>query len=398
MRVTALIVIPLLIASMAPRTLAQEVSPNLLTGRWRAHWIRPTADAPPKGFGVYLFRKTFDVAAAPQRFVIHATADNRYELFVNGKRLLTGPARGDLNHWRFETADIAAALRPGANVIAAVVWNFAEEAPMAQVTHETGLLIQGDTAAEEIVNTDRSWKAARNESVSLLLIDRASIFHEYFVGGPGEQVDGARYPWGWESPGFDDTGWSGVTELTIGGPRGIRDTPSRWMLVPRAIPPMQEALERFARIARAEGAQPSSTLLQGTGAWTVPPRSTVTLLLDRGYLTTAYPELVTSGGRGASVTLTYAEALRERAAGGKKGAKGNRNEIEGKSLAGLRDRFNPDGGQGRLFRPLWWRTFRYVEVGIDRPATSRWRSTTSVRCSRHTPSRSAAASRATSPR
>ena len=63
---------------------------------------------------------------------------------------------------------------------------------MAQVTHETGLLVQGDTAAEAAVNTDKTWKAVRNDAVSLLLIDRPSIFHEYFVGGPGEQVDGQR--------------------------------------------------------------------------------------------------------------------------------------------------------------------------------------------------------------
>ncbi len=342
---------------------AQRPGPELLAGRWPAHWIRP-ADAPPKGFGVYHFRKTFDLAAAPQRFVIHATADNRYELFVNGQRLLTGPARGDLNHWRFESLDIAQALRAGPNVIAAVVWNFAEEAPMAQVTHETGLLVQGDTAAEAAVNTDRRWKAVRNDAVSLLLIDRPSIFHEYFVGGPGEQVDGERYPWGWESPEFSDTSWKTVSELTIGAPRGIRDTPSRWMLVPRSIPLMAEALERFDRIARADGAQPPSAVPPGAGAWLVAPHSTVTLLLDRGHLTTAYPEILTSGGRGASITLTYAEALREEAPGGKKGSKGNRNEIQGKVIAGLRDRFVADGGRARLFRPLWWRTFRYVEISV----------------------------------
>jgi len=374
---------------------AQRPGPELLAGRWPAHWIRP-ADAPPKGFGVYHFRKTFDLAAAPQRFVIHATADNRYELFVNGQRLLTGPARGDLNHWRFESLDIAQALRAGPNVIAAVVWNFAEEAPMAQVTHETGLLVQGDTAAEAAVNTDRRWKAVRNDAVSLLLIDRPSIFHEYFVGGPGEQVDGERYPWGWESPEFSDTSWKTVSELTIGAPRGIRDTPSRWMLVPRSIPLMAEALERFDRIARANGAQPPSAVPPGAGAWLVAPHSTVTLLLDRGHLTTAYPEILTSGGRGASITLTYAEALREEAPGGKKGSKGNRNEIQGKVIAGLRDRFVADGGRARLFRPLWWRTFRYVEISVP-PPTSRSPWTTSGRASRHIPSRSEGGSRAATP-
>ena len=91
----------------------------------------------------------------------------------------------------------------------------------------------------------------------------------------------------------------------------------------------------------------------------------MTLLLDRGHLTTAYPEIVTSWRPGAAITLTYTEALRASRADGKKGEKGNRNEIEGKVIAGLRDRFLPDGGRGRLFRPLWWRTFRYVEVAVE---------------------------------
>ena len=89
------------------------------------------------------------------------------------------------------------------------------------------------------------------------------------------------------------------------------------MLVPRSIPPMEEAAERFVKVARAEGGVVPSALLQGGGAWSVPPRTSVTLLLDRGHLTTAYPEVVTSGGRGSSITLTYAEALREAPVGGK---------------------------------------------------------------------------------
>jgi hypothetical protein len=63
------------------------------------------------------------------------SGDNRYELFVNGARVLSGPARGDLNHWRFETLDIAPHLTAGKNVLAGVVWNFAELAPMAQMTN-----------------------------------------------------------------------------------------------------------------------------------------------------------------------------------------------------------------------------------------------------------------------
>jgi hypothetical protein len=342
-------------------------NPDLLRSRWSAKWIRP-AGAPPKGFGVYHLRKAFDVAAKPNRFVIHVTADNRYELFVNGVRAVAGPARGDLDHWRFETADIAPLLREGKNLVAAVVWNFAGDAPMAQFTHETGFLLQGDTGAEAAVNTDNSWKATRNDSVTPLPIDRASIFHEYYVGGVGEQVSAAQYPWGWQRPEFDDGAWTGTDEVGPAAPRGIRDSPSRWFLVPRTIPHMDEHPERFARVARAEGPAPPPAFLAGSARWTIPANTKATILVDRGHLTTAYPEVLTSGGSGARVSLTYAEALRAVRPDGRKGDKGNRNAIEGKAIAGVRDRFLPDGGPGRLFRPLWWRTFRYVEVAVETAA------------------------------
>jgi hypothetical protein len=339
------------------------INPELLSSRWSAQWIRPEG-ATSKGFGVYHFRKHLALEMKPERFVVHVSGDNRYELFVNGVRVLVGPARGDLNHWRFETADIASHLRAGDNVLAAVVWNFADEAPMAQVTYQTGFILQGDGPAEQAANTNRSWKAIRNDAISLLPIDRAAIFHQYFAAGPGEQVDAARYPWGWETRELDDSRWVAVREVSVGGPRAIRDSPSRWFLVPSPLPPQESRPDRFAKVARVDGAAPGSGWLEGSRAWTVPPNTTVRVLLDRGELTTAYPEVVTTGGRGASIALTYAEALLTPRADGKRGEKGNRAEIEGKKIGGLRDRFLPDGGQSRLFRPLWWRTYRYVEVEI----------------------------------
>jgi alpha-L-rhamnosidase len=354
-------------ATPSTRIVAQSVNPKLLDSRWAASWIGHKG-APPRGFGVYLFRRVFELQAVPSRFVVHATADQRYELFVNGRRVATGPARGDLDHWRFETLDIAKHLAAGRNVLAAVVWNYAQEAPMAQISHQTGFLLQGDGEAEAMVNTGQSWRTSVNPAVSLLPIDRKAIFYEYFVGGPGEVVDASRYPWGWEQPTFDDQSWGEAERLTIGGPRGIRDTPARWFLVPRSIPLMEDTPERLAKVVRSDGDSVPADVLRGTAPWTIPARTKVTALVDRSQLTTAYPEIVTSGGKGATITLTYAEALQTPRADGKKGEKGNRNEIEGKVIAGLADRFLPDGGERRLFRPLWWRTFRYVQVAVETAA------------------------------
>jgi hypothetical protein len=78
---------------------------------WRASWIA-VPGAPATEYGVYHFRRTFELAAKPERFVVHVSGDNRYQLFVNGRRVAWGPARGDLFHWRYETVDAAPYLEP----------------------------------------------------------------------------------------------------------------------------------------------------------------------------------------------------------------------------------------------------------------------------------------------
>lgn len=340
----------------ASPTSPQAQNPELLGRRWKANWIT-SPDGPQREFGVFHFRKTFSLESVPPHFVLHASGDNRYELFVNGTRVLAGPARGDLDHWRYETLEIAPYLRVGRNVLAAVVWNFADLAPMGQMSSEAGLIVQGDGMAEGVVDTNSSWRTLASHAVEMIPLDRDKIPH-YTVVGPGERVDGRYYPWGWETTGYDDSAWKPAYPLTPGGPRGIQDSPSRWMLVPRSIPLMEERVERASRLVRASGVEVPAEFLQGRARVTVPAETRATLLLDQTYLTTAYPELVTSGGRGAEVTLTYAESLWQ----GQN--KGNRNETEGKQILGYHDQFLPDGGERRLFRPLWWRTFRYLQIDI----------------------------------
>ena len=175
---------------LSPITISdgQMVNPELLGRPWKAKWIA-SPDGPRREFGVFHFRKSFSLLSPPARFVIHPSGDNRYELFANGERILAGPARGDLYHWRFETLDIASHLRAGKNVLAAVVWNFAESAPMAQMTNETGFILQGDTEREALVNTDSGWKSFRDLGVEMIPSDSKKL-GDYFVVGPGERLDG----------------------------------------------------------------------------------------------------------------------------------------------------------------------------------------------------------------
>ena len=110
-------------------------------GRWSAQWITsPEADG---GYGVYFFRKSLTLSGDPEQFIIHVSADNRYKLYVNGTQVALGPAKGDVRNWSFDTVDIAPWLHAGENLVAAVVWNFAEQRPVALMSlGKAGFLLQ----------------------------------------------------------------------------------------------------------------------------------------------------------------------------------------------------------------------------------------------------------------
>ena len=354
----------LLVAALAQVGFAQPVAspggpginPELLNDRWSARWIYP-ADEPPAAFGVYHYRKQFDLPEKPGRFVVHVTADNRYQLFVNGNRVSWGPARGSLFRWQYETVELSPWLKAGRNQVAAVVWNFAQYAPEAQVTNRTAFLLQGDTDKERVIDTDASWKCVQNKAYSPIPFTHEQM-RGYFVAGPGEKVEAAQYPWGWEHPDFDDRKWpdADTDERSYGSPRLIRDAGNRWMLIPRTIPPMAETPQRFEAVRQSLGVPVPAGFPENPVPLKIPAHTKASLLLDQGVLTTGFPELDVSGGRGAGLSIGYAEALYN--PGARRGDKGNRNEIDDKEFVGYYDRFELDGGMNRALRPLWWRTWR----------------------------------------
>ncbi|MDR2499210.1 MAG: alpha-L-rhamnosidase N-terminal domain-containing protein [Tannerellaceae bacterium] len=342
-----------------------NVNADLFKGRWKARWIS-VAGEPAETYGVYHFRKSFDLATVPAKFIVHASADNRYKLYVNGTLASLGPARGDIYNWNFETVDIAPLLRSGRNTLAAVVWNYAEKRPVAQITfHQTGFILQGNSEAETVINTDATWRAVRNNAYSPW--EEWQVLG-YYVSGPGEYIRSEEYPWGWEATNFDDSQWKAAGTGIEGGMKGARDFPGR-QLVPSPIPQMEQTVERFSRVAEAEGISVPKDMLKGSRL-TIPARSTARILLDQGKLTTGYLSLLYSGGKNADIKIGYAEALYEFNSQSamqsyQRNAKNNRNDVKGKTFIGYGDRIQADGGDKRSFTPLWWRTWRYVELKVE---------------------------------
>ncbi len=324
---------------------------------WESSWItHPTSSV--FDYGVFHFRNSFSLDKVPDSAIVYVSADNRYRLFINGTEVSFGPARGTLEYWRYETQDIAEYLQAGKNVIAAEVFNLGEHRPVAQFSHKTAFLFQAEGELGAELNTGKSdWVVLKNEAYSAIEVTRALV-EDYYVAGPCDRIDGNKNIWGWETIDFDDSDWQSTKTIIRGVGRGyMHGVP--WNLVPRNIPAMEQKKEIIPTIVRSSGINPSNEFLRGTEKLIIPPNSRVSILLDQTKLTVAYPEMIVSKGKGSTIKVTYAEALIAN-----DGSKGNRNETENKEIRGYHDIFLPDGGAQRLFRPLWLRTWRYIQLDI----------------------------------
>jgi hypothetical protein len=338
-----------------------ETSPQ----RWSAVWISHPS-APLREPIVLHFRKPIQLAARPQHYVIHVSGDRRFLLYVNGQRIGAGPAASDLPHWRFETFDLAPALHTGTNLLSATVWNFGIYAAISQMSDRTAFLVQGDTSEESAADTNDSWFVA--EEHGLTVIPRQDDGRsDYMAASPGETLDASHYGWNWQLPNDKSLNWMPARTAMredyssdsgrAASEYDVANIP--WRLVPDPLPQMTYREESAGAIVRAELADaPSSGFPEH--ALTIPPHTKTQVMLDRKTLTTAYPELKFGGGRGARITLTYAEALYDRHL-----KKGNRDDIVGRHAIGFHDVVLPDGSPNRTFEPLWWRTWRYLQIDIE---------------------------------
>lgn len=251
-------ILPILLLLILSRMYSQEHLPETnqkwedLKHTWNAFWIvHPTASS--SEYGVFHFRKTFELDTRPDEFFIHVSADNRYRLYVNGKEVCDGPARGDLMNWRYETVDISPYLEPGVNLIAALVFNLGEYRQPVQFSRRTAFILQAEAEGHQWINSDNSWKVLKNEAYHPIRISSDRV-HEFYVVSPCDSIVAELYPWGWENPDYNDDSWlqSKGSILDRGVGRGFIHG-ADWWLVARNIPHMEKKMEFIPKILRAGG-------------------------------------------------------------------------------------------------------------------------------------------------
>jgi len=335
---------------------AQEVS-------YSASWISAQG-IELKEHNVIHLRKTIVLEKAPEKFNVKVSGDNQYRLFVNGQYVCKGPGRSDLQHWYYQTINLAKYLKQGKNLIAAEVVNFGPRRGFSQLSHLTAFLMEGETDAEKIINTGNAgWKAINNEAYHERIVrwqEKIDITQGLYVANPTDSIVAERYLWGWQNPDYDDTAWETAKYLDISAYRYNNVSgifyPDGWLLYEQPIQNRTEKREDFSTIYNLNGLKK----IQSLKKLTLPPHTKTHILIDNKNMTLGYPELILNRGKNAHIKVIYAETLFHPDRLGKD----DRNKIEGNQMIGLSDIFIPDGKNNRMFRPNWFRSFRYIQLDI----------------------------------
>ncbi len=187
----------------------------------RAQWIWPL----PQGYDLVNYfmqaRRTFHLAAVPRRCLVKVTADSRYKLFVNGKYVCRGPARGFQVRWPYDEVDVAAYLVKGTNAVAILAHSYGEGNDQYITASAAGAMLRGRAGRVDF-STGPSWRVRRAPGYArhIARSTRQLGFEESF---DARLDDGS-----WLGASYDDSDWdepactaAGAMPWHFAEPRGI---------------------------------------------------------------------------------------------------------------------------------------------------------------------------------
>lgn len=335
------------------------------------NWVGLSGTVPPF---VAAFRKEFAVEEN-RMLTVHVSADERYELYLDGRWIGRGSERGDANNWFYETYELD--LSAGAHVLVAKVWALGKFAPSAQISVLPGCLIvfpQDPTDIPLCATVASEWFARELRGFSFDAVPFA------FGIGWRESINGLEYTGDYRNGSGE--GWKPVRPMRIcrtGDP----------VLTPAMLPPMWNRPMELPRPVHITDLpygplESASAFPLGDGPeedtrWhtpsdhdplTIPAKTLRRFVFRMDDYYCIYPEIRLASGRGTRIRIQFAESaflkkdpvpnvhFRHR--------KGNRDELDGKYfLHTIGSTFLASGSLDGLFDPLWWFAGRYIELLVE---------------------------------
>src|SRR4051794_33280667 len=110
---------------------------------WNAQWCW-VAPRLPRPWNTYAyFRTSVELPDRPTSAVVRISADARYTLFVNGRRVHHGPARSFPHLQSYDTLDLADFLTAGLNCVCAIVHQFGVPTGQSFYRDASGFVLDG---------------------------------------------------------------------------------------------------------------------------------------------------------------------------------------------------------------------------------------------------------------
>lgn len=323
---------------------------------------------------VLLFKKVF-ILKKRKTFVVHLSADQRFELFINGALIGRGPERGDRFNWHIHSYEIT--LPKGRHTIISRCWWIGDMAPYAQMSIRGAFILCAEDDMHKLLSTGiTKWEVAE--------LDFYKFRRSNVRGGSGTQAE-TIIKSGKES--YDYRIGKGVkfipasNNFTDAGPVLEGYIENWWKPTPSTLPEMLNKPVKRIKIVYAETVKDNideekrlsketidkkiinqwQNLFDNNKSITIPENSKIKILIDLQNYYCAYPSMAVNKGKGSKIKIFWAEALFEDL---DKFTKGNRNKIYGKIFHGKGDYFLPGGGK-TFFDTLWWRAGRFVEISIS---------------------------------
>ena len=304
---------------------------------WRGDWISDTRDIHLKP--APWFRKEFTASKTIQSARAYIAVGGLYELYINGQK--AGNHRLDPIYTRFDrrilyvTHDVTDLVSEGKNAIGVLlgngwynhqstaVWYFHEAPWRARPKFCMDLHINYTDGTKEIISTGTNWKTALSDVV----------FNSIYTA---EHQDARLKQPGWNTPGFDDSGWKNAIPVSA---------PSN-NIVAQNLHPIRNVLEIPAR----EMVKFSNT----------------NYLFDFGRNISGVSKLKIKGAEGTEIRLIHAERL------GKNGKADLSNIDVHYRPTDDTDPFATDifilSGNDDEFMPYFnYKGFQYVEVVSSKP-------------------------------